>query len=597
VTYQNEGFTLWLTGLSGAGKTTLALALEPLLRARGVRVERLDGDVVREGLTRDLGFSKEDRDRNIERVTFVARLLSRNGVAVIASFVSPYREARDKARRETTNFVEVFVDASLETCAARDVKGLYAKALAGQIKNFTGVNDPYEAPESPEITIHSDKESVEASVAHIIDYLESHALIPRISTYQQLDVKAPDHQPAITPVPNSTLIQPHGGILVDRVLSGQARDDAAERAQGHEQIILSDLNLADLEMIAGGGLSPLTGFMESADYHSVVHNMRLANGLPWTIPVTLAVDGEQADRIKIGQEVALVERRDDGDFTLAVLEVHEKYPYNREVEAQNVYRTTEVAHPGVARLLRQGDVLLGGPIRLIEWPYRAQHEFSDLRHTPAQTRCLFIERGWRRIVGFQTRNPIHRAHEYIQKTALEVVDGLFLQPLVGETKSDDIPAKTRVESYRAILQAYYPSDRVLLGVFPAAMRYAGPREAIFHAIARKNYGCSHFIVGRDHAGVGNYYGAYDAQLIFGHFEPGELKIAPMFFEHTFYCKKCGGIVSAKTCPHDTSDHVVLSGTQVRQLLSQGQMLPVEFTRPEVSRILMGGIKPQVAENA
>ncbi len=597
MTYQNEGFTLWLTGLSGAGKTTLALALEPLLKARGVRVERLDGDVVREGLTRDLGFSKEDRDKNIERVTFVAKLMSRNGVAVIASFVSPYREARAKARRETTNFIEVYVNAPLETCAARDVKGLYAKALAGQIKNFTGVDDPYEAPEAPEITVHTDLEPVEASVARIMEYLEGRALIPAIRTYPMVELTASVHQPELIPVPNSTLIQPHGGVLVNRVLTGEARGEAAARAGSLEKIVLSDLNLADLEMIAGGGLSPLTGYMEAADYHSVVHNMRLANGLPWTIPVTLAVDSEQADRIKIGQEVALVERRDDGDHVLALLEVREKYTYNREVEAQNVYRTTEIAHPGVARVFRQGDVLLGGPIRLIEWPYRAQHEFSDLRFTPEQTRCLFLERGWRRIVGFQTRNPIHRAHEYIQKTALEVVDGLFLQPLVGETKSDDVPASTRVESYRAILQSYYPSSRVLLGVFPAAMRYAGPREAVFHAIARKNYGCSHFIVGRDHAGVGKYYGTYDAHRIFDEFSAQEIGIVPLFFEHTFYCKTCGAVVSAKTCPHDASDHVVLSGTQVRQMLSQGQMLPVEFTRPEVSRILMGGVQQRLTESA
>jgi ATP sulfurylase/adenylyl-sulfate kinase len=595
LSFQTEGFTLWLTGLSGAGKTTLALALEPLLRARGVRVERLDGDVVREGLTRDLGFSKEDRDRNIERVTFVAKLLSRNGVAVIASFVSPYREARQKARQDTTNFIEVYVSAPLETCMARDVKGLYAKAFAGQLKNFTGVDDPYESPEAAEITVHTDRETVDESVARIIEYLESHALIPRVRAAQFSAL--PKQERLISEIPASSLIAPHGGVLVNRVLSGDAREGAAERAKSLEPIILSELNLADLEMIAGGGLSPLTGYMERADYQSVVHNMRLSNGLPWTIPVTLAVSGEQAERIKVGQEVALVERRDDGEHALAILEVRDKYPYNREVEAQQVFRTTEVAHPGVERLFHQGEVLLGGPIRLIEWPYRTQHEFSDLRYTPEQTRCLFVERGWRRVVGFQTRNPIHRAHEYIQKTALEVVDGLFLQPLVGETKADDVPAITRVESYRAILASYYPMARVVLGVFPAAMRYAGPREAIFHAIARKNYGCSHFVVGRDHAGVGKYYGSYDAHRIFDEFSPQEIGITPLFFEHTFYCRKCGAVVSSKTCPHDESDHVVLSGTQVRQMLAQGEMLPVEFTRPEVSQILMGAVQRRVAEGA
>lgn len=385
-------------------------------------------------------------------------------------------------------------------------------------------------------------------------------------------------------------IAAHGGTLINRQLTGDARQAAIERANGLERIVLSDLNVADLEMIAIGALSPLTGFMGQADYTSVVHNMRLANGLPWTVPVTLAVSAEHDERIKVDQAVALVEPSDNGERLLAILDVTEKYTYDREVEAQNVYRTTEDKHPGVARLYKQGEVLLAGSVDVIDLPLRAQTEFAELRYTPLQTRAIFAERGWRRIVGFQTRNPIHRAHEYIQKTALEIVDGLLLHPLVGETKSDDIPAAVRVESYQAILSSYYPASRVLLGVFPAAMRYAGPREAIFHAMARKNYGCTHFIVGRDHAGVGSYYGSYDAHYIFDEFTPEELGITPLFFEHTFYCKACGQVVSLKTCPHDKSQHVVLSGTQVREKLSRGELLPEEFTRPEVSRVLMRGIQ-------
>lgn len=382
------------------------------------------------------------------------------------------------------------------------------------------------------------------------------------------------------------LIAPHGGTLVNRILVGDAREEALERAATLPKIALNDLNLADLEMLANGALSPLTGYMGRADYESVVHNMRLANGLPWSIPVTLAVSSEAAANIREGQEVVLTE----DERPLALLQVSEKFTYHKEVEAEKVYRTTENAHPGVARLYKQGDVLLAGDVFLIDYPQRTYREFPDLRFTPAQTRALFTERGWRRVVGFQTRNPIHRAHEYIQKTALEIVDGLLLHPLVGETKSDDIPADVRVESYRAILAGYYPADRVLLGVFPAAMRYAGPREAIFHAIARKNYGCTHFIVGRDHAGVGKYYGTYDAHHIFDEFAPDEIGIMPLFFEHTFYCKKCAGVVSLKTCPHDKSDHVSLSGTQVREMLARGEMLPEEFTRPEVSRILMSSVQ-------
>lgn len=325
-------------------------------------------------------------------------------------------------------------------------------------------------------------------------------------------------------------IPPHGGQLVNRALSAEARAIALERAHTLPVVQLNDLNLADLEMIANGALSPLTGFMERADYESVVEQMRLANGLLWAIPVTLAVDEALAATIALGQEILLAE----GARPLAIMQVRDKFHFDRQREAQQVYRTTDAAHPGVARLYQAGAVLLGGPIDLLNWPQRTHDEFPDLRYTPAQTRAIFAERGWRRIVGFQTRNPIHRAHEYIQKTALEIVDGLLLHPLVGETKSDDIPAQVRIASYKAVLDAYYPATRVLLAAFPAAMRYAGPREAIFHAIARKNYGCTHFIVGRDHAGVGKYYGTYDAQWIFDEFPAEDIGITPLFFEHTFY---------------------------------------------------------------
>jgi sulfate adenylyltransferase len=389
--------------------------------------------------------------------------------------------------------------------------------------------------------------------------------------------------------PYYDVIRPHGGVLVDRVLRGEVREAVHERAERMIKIPLGQMGLSDLELVATGALSPLTGFMRKADYDRCVGEMRLTSGVLWSVPVTLAVDEDLAGRIQQGQEVALCE----GDRVLAVMEVAEKYPYGRDVkerEAREVYRTTEEAHPGVARIYRRGQVLLGGDIWLVDWPSAVKTEFPELRHTPAETRRIFARRGWRSVVGFQTRNPIHRAHEYIQKTALEIVDGLFLHPLVGETKKDDIPADVRIASYQAILRDYYPADRVLLGVFPAAMRYAGPREAIFHAIARKNYGCTHFIVGRDHAGVGKYYGTYDAQKIFDEFPPEDIGIVPFRFEHAFYCKKCGAVVSAKTCPHGSEDWVFLSGTQVREMLERGEMLPKEFTRPEVARVLLEGVQ-------
>jgi len=379
-------------------------------------------------------------------------------------------------------------------------------------------------------------------------------------------------------------IKPHGGELVQRVLTGEERAEALERALTLKGLqVQSLMNLSDLELLATGALSPLTGFMVREDYDRVVQEMRLYGGLIWSIPVTLAVTEDEAESISEGEDIALWQQ----ETPLAIMTVAEKYQRDPAKEAREAYRTEDEAHPGVARLHRHGNTLLGGEIWLLNWPQ--PREFPEFRHTPAQTRRMFARRGWRRIVGFQTRNPIHRAHEYIQKTALEITDGLFLHPLVGETKADDIPADVRMRSYEAILRDYYPADRVLLGVFPAAMRYAGPREAIFHALARKNYGCTHFIVGRDHAGVGSYYGTYDAQRIFEEFDPQEIGITPLFFDYTFYCRKCGAVVSAKTCPHSKDDWVYLSGTQVRQMLERGEMLPEEFTRPEVSKILMEGI--------
>jgi sulfate adenylyltransferase len=373
----------------------------------------------------------------------------------------------------------------------------------------------------------------------------------------------------LSAVATERLIKPHGGTLVDR--TGPAPDDLGSL----ETVTLTSRELSDLDMLSSGALSPLEGFMGAEDYERVLEDMRLASGLPWALPVCLAVDGPPR-----GDRVALV---DGHGRALAVLEVEGVFDYDREREAERCFRTTDDEHPGVARLYGQKPQYLAGRVTVFE---RAQPQFPELALDPSETRRTFAERGWKRVVGFQTRNPIHRAHEYLTKGALETVDGLLIHPLVGDTKSDDVPAATRVECYRILLENYYPADRVVLSAFPAAMRYGGPREAVWHAICRKNYGCSHFIVGRDHAGVGNYYGTYDAQLIFDEFESHELDIEPMFFEHAFWCRVCGQMATPKTCPHGGDDHVFLSGTKVRELLAAGELPPVEFSRPEVAEVLI-----------
>jgi len=377
------------------------------------------------------------------------------------------------------------------------------------------------------------------------------------------------------------LIAPHGGRLIDRRVSGAERERLLERSKTLKTVKLSQREVSDLEMLAIGAFSPLEGFQGSADYKSVLADKRLASGLPWTIPITLSVSKGLADGLHVGSQVSLQSPKGQ---VLAILELEEKYVRAKEEEARCVYGTIDQDHPGVGALFQAGEVLLAGKVFMVNRPVHAN--FHQYRLDPIQCRKLFMERGWQRVVGFQTRNPVHRAHEYIQKVAMETVDGLFLHPLVGETKGDDIPAEIRMLCYEALLKGYYPPDRVLLAVNPASMRYAGPMEAIFHALIRKNYGCSHFIVGRDHAGVGSYYGTYAAQRIFDDFDPVEIGITPMFFDHTFYCRTCKSMASKKTCPHDTNHHVILSGSRVREMLRDGEIPPVEFTRPEVAQVLL-----------
>lgn len=378
----------------------------------------------------------------------------------------------------------------------------------------------------------------------------------------------------------STLIAPHGGRLIDRVEPSTTHADAMHQAETLPRLTLTARQLADLECLATGIYSPLEGFMDAGDYHSVLESMRLLDGTLWPIPVVFDVDAQDLARIGAAAEIALVWT----GRIVGTLQIAARYSADKALEARAVYGTEEAAHPGVAALRALGDVYLAGPVRLLEPSLHGS--FDHYRYTPLQSRAEFIRRGWRRVAAFQTRNPIHRAHEYLQKVALEHVDGLFVHPLVGMTKSDDIPAELRIRSYEVILERYYPLEHTLLGVFPAAMRYAGPREALMHAIARQNYGCSHFIVGRDHAGVGGYYGTYDAQRIFEGLTSADLGITPLPFENAAYCPSCSQMATRKTCPHPETNWVQLSGSRVREMLRQGIRPPAEFTRPEVADLLM-----------
>ena len=533
----NRGFVIWLTGLSGAGKSTLAGRLREELEARGRAVEVLDGDEVRTNLSKGLGFSKEDRDTNIRRIGYVAALASKHGAAVITAAISPYREVRDEVRAKTPGFFEVYVRCSLDELVRRDVKGLYQKAIAGEIANFTGVSDPYEAPEHPEVVVDTELETVEESVAKILAALGARGLL--------------------------------GDELIERL--GTEADQA--RASRAPRLDIGARTHADLWMLACGALAPLRGFVGQNDYAAILDSGRLASGSPFTIPVTLRVDVAPP-----GDVIALWRR----DRPVGLIEVSGVFETEPEREVLAVFGTKDDAHPGVRAVRGAGRLAVAGEVVAFEPP---DSEFSAYDLTPREVRATKAERGWQTMVGFQTRNPVHRAHEYLQKVALELVDGLLLHPLVGETKADDIPADIRMRCYEALLANYYPAERTLLATNPAWMRYAGPNEAVFHAIVRRNYGCTHFIVGRDHAGVGNYYDTYAAHRIFDQYAPGELGIDILRFEHTFWCHECGAMASSRTCPHTGDSRTALSGTRVRQLLLAGEGLPREFTRPEVAAVL------------
>ncbi len=379
------------------------------------------------------------------------------------------------------------------------------------------------------------------------------------------------------------LIPPHGGELKPLLLQGDAIKQEIEKAKTLPQVRITSRETSDLIMLGMGAFSPLDGFMREKDYKTVVTDMLMADGTLWPIPITLAVSKEQADQLKEGSEIALID--DESGTLMGTMTVEEKYTYDKKHEAVNVFRTDDEAHPGVAKIYAQHDVYLGGPVKVVS-ELHYPDEFAGYYARPAETRAIFAEKGWKTIAGFQTRNPIHRSHEYVTKIALEVSDGLLIHPLVGKLKAGDIPADVRMKAYEVLIDKYYPKDNVVLKVYPMEMRYGGPREAVLHAIFRQNFGCTHLVIGRDHAGVGSYYGPFDAQKIFDEIPEGKLHIKPLNIDWTFWCHKCDGMASMKTCPHSKEDRVMISGTKLREMLSRGERPPKEFSRPEVVDILM-----------
>ena len=382
---------------------------------------------------------------------------------------------------------------------------------------------------------------------------------------------------------NTKLVPPHGGSLKPLLISSPAKDEAIAAAKSYPKVRLTSRETSDLIMLATGAFSPLDGFMREKDYNRVVADMELTDGTLWPVPITVSASKQQADTLKIGSKVALV--GDESGNLMGTMTVEEKFTYDKKHEAKHVFRTDDEAHPGVAKVYAQHDVLLGGPVEVFNEGHYPE-EYGSHYARPEDTRAIFEEKGWRTIAGFQTRNPIHRSHEYVTKIALEVTDGVLIHPLVGKLKGDDIPADVRMKCYEVLIDNYYPKDNIVLKVYPMEMRYGGPREAVLHAIFRQNFGCSHLIIGRDHAGVGNYYGPFDAQKIFEEIPEDKLHIKPLNIDWTFWCHKCDGMASMKTCPHDKEDRVLISGTKVREMLSNGELPPKEFSRPEVAQILM-----------
>lgn len=541
-----EGFTVWFTGLPCSGKSTLARRLERALQQRGRRCWVLDGDEVRTRICKGLGFSREDRDENIRRIAYVARAITHAGGIAITCAISPYRAVRAQARAEIGRFLEVFTDAPLEECIRRDVKGMYRRALAGELKNFTGVSDPYEPPEAPEVHLHTDRETEDACVEKILRKAEELGYLP-----------------------SAGLPPPHGGTLVERRHEGSVPSATIPLEPDHADEVWD---------LVTGAFSPLDGFQSRVEVDSVLETGRLPSGLPWPIPIVLPVREVPADRLTLAWK----------GRPLAVLEVREVFDIDLERFCACVFGTTDASHPGVARVRNWPARCVAGRVALVEPP---QDRLTRWSRTPRETRAEFQRRGWRSVVAFQTRNIPHLGHEWAQRMALAGVDGLLIHPLAGFKKAGDFRDEVIFESYEALIRHYYPPERVFLSALHLPMRYAGPREAVLHAILRKNFGATHFVVGRDHAGVGSFYDPFAAHRIFDEYP--DLGITPLRYGTIFACVRCGAIVPDRSCGHGEEHRMHFSGTALRNALAGGAGAD-RVVRPEVAAVVARFSDPLVS---
>lgn len=566
------GFVVWFTGLSGAGKSTLAAMLAAELAHRGVHVETLDGDEVRTHLSKGLGFSREDRDVNVRRIGFVAKLLARSGACAITAAISPYREIRDEQRRAIPRFFEVFCECPVAALADRDPKGLYRKALAGEIRHFTGVDDPYEPPLAPDVHLRTDREGAAESLARIVEALEARGWIPRASQVATTGATGTASATA------RRLVAPHGGELVDRRVRGEQRDALAERARALPAVVLDATAAADLAAIASGAFSPLRGFAGEKDWRRVVREMRLENGLVWPLPILFAVDDDTRARIGSAAEVALW--TGDGRM-VAVLEVSDRFTPDPELEARHVYGTTDRAHPGVARLSARPATCLGGEVRVLDEPLAGLGRWDA---GPAEMRAAAAALGWTKVVAFRTRGPMHRAHEYVTKCALEGADGLLVQLAAAGAEERALPLEVRARCCEALLDGYYPRERARLVVDRVAPRDGGAREAVLHAVVAQNHGASSLVMGRDDGD------ADGASRLFDAIAPGELGARPLVLDRAYPSPTTGAFATQRTTPDAEPAAGDLVGARLAAALREGAAPGPELVRPEVARILAEALR-------